>query len=220
MRHQKDSIEICNQDSLEVMAEIPDKYYDLCLTDPPYGIGIDKMNYVNDPSGVAKNTDYRGKADWDIRPGLEYFKEIFRISKNQIIFGGNYFADILPIKSCWIVWDKKTADKYNNDFGDGELAWTSYDKPLKIYRWLYSGMLQQNAKVKDKRYHPAQKATGLIKRILQDFTKEGDLVIDPFLGSGTTTRACKDLNRKCLGIEISVEFYEIAIKRIAQGVLF
>ena len=220
--YQEENITIYNGDCLEVMEQFPDKYFDLCLTDPPYGIGIDKMNFTLSGAkkiGKAIRTDYRGKAGWDTRPTIKYFNEIIRVSKNQVIFGGNYFADILPVSNCWIVWDKRVEDKYSNDFADCELLWTSFSKPAKIIRFLWSGLMQGNMKLKEKRVHPTQKPIFVIKKLLEIFTTKDAVVLDPFMGSGSTLRACKDLGRKCIGIELSKEYCDIAVKRLAQEVL-
>jgi site-specific DNA-methyltransferase (adenine-specific) len=140
--------------------------------------------------------------------------EIFRIAKNQIIFGGNYFK--LPITNSWIIWDKKCKNDWNDNFSDGEMAWTSFNKPLKIYRYLFMGLLRKNPK--EKRFHPTQKPLPLMIWILNNYSNDNDLILDPFLGSGTTARACKDLGRRCIGIEISEKYCEIAIKRLGQEV--
>lgn len=126
---------IHNIDCLEFMKQVPDDYFDLVLTDPPYGIKIGKMSYTNNVNGgVAKRNDYsKHDKDWDKQtPSIEIFKEILRVSKHQIIFGGNYFADILEPTSSWLIWDKRVEDKYSNDFADCEMAWTSY-KNLQRY---------------------------------------------------------------------------------------
>ena len=165
---------IHNMDCLEYMKTVPDNFYDLCLTDPPYGIKINKMNFVTSGAvkvGGAYRNDYsKHNTEWDnFTPSIEYFNEIKRISKQQIIFGGNYFTDFLEPTPSWLIWDKRTEDKYSNDFADCEMAWNSDKKPARIYRFLYSGMLQQDMKNKDKRYHPTQKPVELFKMILRDY---------------------------------------------------
>lgn len=205
-------------DCLELMKQIPDKSIDLVLTDPPYGIDIGKMNFTNSVNGgVAKRNDYKGKADWDkYTPDSEYFAEIMRISKNQIIFGGNYFTDKLSPSGCWIIWDKRVEDKYSNDFADCEMAWTSFKKPSRIIRYLWSGMLQGNMQAKERRQHPTQKPTEVIRKILNDFSEPNQTILDPFLGSGTTAVACQELHRNFIGIEISPEYVKIAEDRLKQ----
>jgi len=190
---------ICG-DCIEVMKEMESDSVDLVVTDPPYGIGINKMNFVTSGAikvGGAYRNDYSNhNTEWDEK-GLtkEQWEEIKRVSKNQIIFGANNFSNILPNSRCWICWDKRVKDKYSNDFADCELAWASFDKPARIIRYLWSGMLQGNMKHKEKRYHPTQKPVNLIIRLLKEFSEESDLILDPFLGSGTTMVAAERLGR-------------------------
>jgi site-specific DNA-methyltransferase (adenine-specific) len=147
------------------------------------------MNFVTSGAikvGGAYRNDYSNHpTKWDEK-GLteQYFKEIQRISKNQIIFGANHFANILPNSRCWLVWDKRTDKKYNNDFADCELIWTSFNKPSRMIRFLWSGMLQGDMKNKEKRIHPTQKPVIVMREIIEKFTNENDLVLDPFLGGG------------------------------------
>ena len=207
---------VINADSLAVMRLIPDKSIDLVLTDPPYGIGESKGK--NKSRGcIAQSRDY-GNEDWDNSiPSEAIFKEMFRISKNQIIFGGNYFVEHLVNSSCWIVWDK---DNGATDFADCELAWTSFKTAVRKFKWKWQGMLQENMKHKDIRVHPTQKPVELMRWILENYSKEGDLICDPFMGSWTTARACKDLNRNFIGFEISEEYCKIGEKRLEQEILF
>jgi site-specific DNA-methyltransferase (adenine-specific) len=208
--------ELWNIDCLEFLKVMPDKCFDLCLTDPPYGIG-EANNDNKSRSCIAQSKDY-GKADWDNKiPSKEYFDEIIRVSKNQIIFGGNYFIENLKNSSCWIVWDK---DNGNNDFADCELAWTSFKSAVRKFKWRWQGMLQENMKQKDFRYHPTQKPLELMRWCVENYSKSTDTILDCFAGSGTTLRACKDLGRKWVGCEIDEGYCKTAIKRLAQEVLF
>lgn len=198
-------------DSLQVMKEIPDKSIDLILTDPPYGLG--RNNHENNKSRVklANPTDW-GKVSWDEKiPDKNYFDEFFRISKNQIIFGGNYFTEFLPARSCWLVWDKDNS----GDFADCELIWTSFKSATRKIKWRWNGMLQEDPTHKEQRYHPTQKPTGLIKWILEKYSTPNDIILDPFLGSGTTALACIKTGRRYIGIEKELKYCEIARKRIA-----
>jgi len=208
-------------DCLEVMKTLPDNSVDLILTDPPYGIDIGKMNFTNSIiGGVAKRNNYKGISDWDkFTPSKEYFDEMIRVSKKQVIFGGNYFADKLPPSGQWVVWDKRVEDKYSNDFADCELAWTSENKPSRIIRFLWSGMMQGDMKNKEVRFHPTQKPLFVIKKIIDMFSKENDIILDPFLGSGTTAVACQNIHRNFIGIEISEEYCKIARERLRQQTL-
>ncbi len=206
---------ICG-DCLEVMKEIPDKSVNLVLTDPPYG--IKESNEKNKTRGkpafgkkYCGTKDY-GHYDWDKQKvKKEYFEEIRRVSKNQVIFGGNYYASILGDSSCWLVWDK---DNGKSDFSDCELAWTSFKTAVRKFKWRWNGMLQEDMKNKEKRVHPTQKPLPLFKWILEKYSQPNDVILDPFLGSGTTAVACLELNRHFIGIELSPEYCEIAKKRI------
>lgn len=167
--------QIIHGDCLEVMRGFPDKSIDLVLTDPPYGIDIGSMNFTNSTiGGVAKRKDYKGMADWDkFSPSKEYFNEILRVGKKVVIFGGQYFTDKLPQSNCWVVWDKRVDEKYNNDFADCELVWTSESKPSRVIRYLWSGMMQGDMKNKEERLHPTQKPIPVISQLLGLFSEEG-----------------------------------------------
>mgnify|MGYP001570954458 CR=1 FL=1 len=202
--------QILQGDCLEVMKTFPDKSIDLILTDLPYGIYSDKK-----VTGFAKKRIDWGLGNWDIKVGKNYFDEMFRISKNQVIFGLQYYIDcLLPTKEVW-VWDKKTG---NNFFADGELAWTSYSGTLRIFRHQWCGAFKDSER-KEKSQHPTQKPVELMKWCMRN-TKENDIILDPFLGSGTTAVAAKQLGRKYIGIEISEKYCQIARDRLRQEVLF
>jgi site-specific DNA-methyltransferase (adenine-specific) len=209
---------------MQLMARYPDNYFDLAIVDPPYGINIQKMNYTqNTKGGVAKRNNYSSITDWDSNiPKQEYFNELFRVSNNQIIWGGNYFN--LPLTKSWIIWDKKTEDKYSNDFADCEMAWNSFDKPAKIVRYLWSGMLQPDMKEKQKRIHPTEKPYQLYKWLLDKYAKEGDKILDTHLGSGSIAIACHDYKFNLTACELDKEYYDKAMQRInnhmAQQKLF
>lgn len=195
-----------------MMKEIEDKSIDLVLTDPPYG----KMwTRGKNGIGVLKDKNEKDKTKWDIKPTKEYFDEMIRISKNQIIFGGNYFTDYLPPSNCWIVWDKLGELKLGKQipFAHCELAWTSFNKTVKKYTLRSQGFIKDT---KDKRVHPTQKPNELFNWILQDFSKENDLILDPYLGSGTTAVACQNLHRNFIGIELDEKYCEISRQRLRQ----
>lgn len=207
---------IYNADCLDILKDIPDNYFDLCLTDPPYGIGEAKGKNKN-RGLLARPKDY-GVKEWDNEiPKKEIFDEIFRVSKNQIIFGGNYFVEYLKNSSCWLVWDK---NNYGTDFADCELAWTNFKSAVRKYKWTWNGMLQEDMKHKEIRIHPTQKPVGLLKQILRDYYKEG-IVLDCFSGSGSTAIACYDLNIPFVAIEKDKDYYEKSVERlnIAQAQL-
>jgi DNA modification methylase len=195
------------------MKQLPDKCVDLVLTDPPYGIGADK--------GVggfgSSKTDNHYKDNWDNKtPDKEVFDEILRVGKSVIIFGGQFFADKLPTNGHWIVWDKKGNIVFENPFGDCELAWTNLDKKsVKKYVCIQQGFVSEERD----RFHPTQKPVKLFGNIIKDYCPEGGVVLDCFMGSGTTALACKNLNRNFIGIEISEKYCEIAKQRLRQDIL-
>ncbi len=200
-------------DCLEVMKEL-DVKADLCLTDPPYGIGAYSTGAMG--GGVLTSQSRYKATEWDNKPmSIEQYQQILLSSINQIIFGGNYFVDFLNSSPCWIVWDK---DNGNNNFADCELAWTSFNTAVRKFKWRWQGMLQEKGgKQKEKRYHPTQKPVELMKWCLEKYSKTGDLVLDPFAGSGTTAVACELLGRRWILIEQDLDYCRIAAKRIKKA---
>lgn len=201
-------------DCLEIMKQMPGKCVDLVLTDPPYGIKADKGS-----SGFGSSQNRRYEDDnWDsFVPSKEYFDEILRISKVAIIFGGNCFTDRLPVSKHWIVWDKKGSMPFDNPFSDCELGWTSIEKkPIKKYTVIQQGFVSEERD----RFHPTQKPVSLFNQIIKDYSKDGDIVLDCFLGSGTTAVACKQTNRNFIGVELSQKYCDIANERLKQDLLF
>ena len=209
-----DKITITNEDNMLLMARYPDNYFDLAIVDPPYGINESNKQRKNTPSKKwksAKNDIQYLKKEWDNNiPNKEYFNELFRISKNQIIWGGNYMTEFLPPKMGWIFWDKKTGD---SDFSDGELAWTSFDKALRKFEWLWSGFKKQQP---EERTHPTQKPVALYKWILDKYAKEGDKILDTHLGSGSIAIACHDYGFDLTACELDKEYYDKAMQRITN----
>ena len=201
-------------DCLELMKDIPDKSIDLIVTDPPYGKKADKGT---NGFGTSKNRRYQG--GWDNqRPDKQVFDEMFRISKNLIIFGANYFCDMLPFSNHWIFWDKKGDISFKNPFADGELIYTTFTSPIKRVVFKQQGFITDS---KDKRYHPTQKPSELIQMLIEQYSNKGDIILDPFLGSGTTAVACVNTNRHYIGFELDPQYYDIACKRLdeLEGVL-
>jgi DNA modification methylase len=198
-------------DCLEVMSQLQEKF-DLCLTDAPYGIGeAAGKNKSRGKLGIAK--DY-GNLSWDNKiPSKVIFEWIFRLSENQIIFGGNYFIEYLKNSPCWLVWDKDNS----GNFADAELIYTSFKTAVRIFKFRWNGMLQQDMKHKEKRYHPTQKPIRLIENILSKYSEPEQSIIDPFLGSGTTAVACENLGRRWVGIEREEKYCEIAARRIEEA---
>lgn len=180
-------------DCLELMKNIPDKSIDLIVTDPPYGKKADKGT---NGFGSAKNRKYKG--GWDSKiPDKAVFDEMFRIAKNIIIFGGNYFAHLLPPSKCWIFWDKKGDIAFQNPFADGELIYTTFTKPVKKVVFKQQGFITDS---KDERYHPTQKPSELVQLLIEQYSNPGDIVLDPFLGSGTTAVAAVNTHTDIISV--------------------
>ena len=209
--YEEDNIQIFLGDCLEIMPALC-LNFDLVLTDPPYG-----KQWARGKHGIGtvkKVNEKLENVNWDkFIPSKEYFDEIFRISKEQIIFGGNYFTDYLYPSNCWLVWDKRGDFKRGKQipFADCELAWTSFKRTVKKYTLRIQGFVNDS---KDIRVHPTQKPSEVIREIVNDFSSKGDIILDPFLGSGTTLVVCKELNRRGIGIEISKKYCELAISRL------
>lgn len=198
---------IYNCDCMEVMKAMQEQgiVVDWCITDPPYNIGWDKI--ISTGGAKTSPREYTRK-DWDDQKiDKSYFYNIFKISKNQIIFGGNYYTDILPTTRSWIIWDKRVEDKYRNDFGDCELAWCNKGV-ARIFRYLWNGLFQGNMKCKDERFHPTQKPVALWIQLLNYYTKEDDLIFDPFAGSCSLAVACHKLKRRYICCEKDKEYYD------------
>lgn len=197
---------VYNCDCFELMKAMKEQGIkaDWCITDPPYGIGY------NDQTGggnnACKTRDYAYK-DWDKeRITKGYIDLICEMSDNQIIFGGNYYTDILPPTKSWVVWDKRN-NGMRNDFADCELAWCSKDV-ARVFHYVYMGMIQGDMKNKDYRFHPTQKPTQLWIMLLNYYTKEGDLILDPFAGSQSLRIACHRLQRHYIGAEADGDYYK------------
>ena len=199
-------------DCLQLLKEIPDKSVDLVLTDPPYGIG--EAAGKNKSRGLlAVSKDY-GNASWDNERITGFVPHVLRVAKHAIIFGGNYYADLLPPSSCWLVWDK---DNGATDFADCELAWTNFPTAVRRFKWRWQGMLQEDMGRKEERVHPTQKPVALMEWILTKYTSEGDTVLDCFMGSCSTGVACVRLNRNFIGMEIDPHWFEVAQMRIKEA---
>jgi len=209
---------ITQGDCLELMRVLPDKCIDLVLTDPPYGIGIAKTGSIGNPDGPCRAWKTRvkrtfEKSDWDNKiPDKEVFEEMFRVSKNQVIWGGNYFVEFLYNSPCWLFWDKKNG---SSTFADGELAWTSFKTATRQFEHLWDGF-KQEAGIRDDRVHPTQKPLKLFSWILHNYSKENDLILDPFSGSGTTAIACHKLKRRFICFEKEPKYVELSRERLEQ----
>ena len=195
------------------MRSLPDDFFDLCIADPPYGIGEDgKKNHSR--SKVAKAKEYTPKS-WDSKsPNKEVFDEMLRVSKRAIIFGANHFISKLPYdSSCWIVWDKENGE---NDFADCELAWTNFNTAVRRFKFRWAGMLQGDMKHKEVRIHPTQKQVALYSWILDRFATEGDRVFDPFLGSGSSRIAAYKKGFDFYGCELDKDYFTDQQKRFDE----
>jgi site-specific DNA-methyltransferase (adenine-specific) len=209
--------QLYNMDCLEAMKQFPDKYFELAIVDPPYGIGASNYTRGGTQHGKSLATckEY-GSKDWDkSAPQKEYFDELIRVSKNQVIWGANHFISLIPFNSaCWIVWDKVNGD---NGYADCDLAWTSFKSAVRQYTYQWHGMLQQNMKDKEQRIHPTQKPVALYKWILMNYAKQGDKILDTHVGSASSLLACYDMGFDYIGFEIDKDYYEMAQKRIAEN---
>ena len=201
-----------NCDCMEFMKGIPDKYYELAIVDPPYGIGEDgSKNHSRSMLAISKNyKSFHGK---DLEaPPKEYFQELKRVSKNQIIWGANHFISKVPFdSSCWIVWDK---DNGNNDFADCELAYTSFKTAVRKFRYKWHGMLQENMKDKEIRIHPTQKPVALYKWLLKNYAKEGYRILDTHGGSMSIAIACHYMGYQLDLCELDKEYFDAGIERV------
>ena len=210
-----------NMDCLEAMREMKDNAFDLAVVDPPYGIGVQSMNYTKSGPRIvartvaAKRRDYRRADEWDIKPPQEYFDQLFRVSKKQVIWGGNYFQ--LPPSKGFIVWDKRCNAEMSNDFADCELAWISPEMGVaRVFRFVWNGMLQGNMKEKEERFHPTQKPVALYAWILSRYAKPGDKILDTHLGSGSSRIAAYDAGLDFVGYEIDKEYFDKQEERFAK----
>ena len=201
-----DKIAVYNCDCMDLLKQTPDNYYELSIVDPPYGINVTKMTLGN-----GKKKINRGNSDWDSKtPDLKYFKELRRVSKNQVIWGANYMTENLPPSMGWIYWDKGTG---LNDFSDGELAYTSFNRALRSYK---VGWVGANAKDKDGRFHPTQKPVKLYEWLLMNYAKEGDKILDTHRGSASLDIACHNLGFDLVTCELDTDYFNDGNKRLKQ----
>ncbi len=208
-----EKITITNEDNMELMARYPDNYFDLAIVDPPYGINMDNQTVRVKPN--RPNTYLRAgqeqykKADWDKSPPTkEYFNELFRVSKNQIIWGANYFCEFIPSGKGWVYWDKQMGD---NNFSSGEFAYQS----MQIKSSSFS---MPSMRVAGTRIHPTEKPIDLYKFCLDKYAKQGDKILDTHLGSGSIAIACHDYKFELTACEIDKEYFEKAKQRIINHV--
>ena len=211
-----------NEDNMLMMARYPDDYFDLAIVDPPYGIDV-----ANDSrSGKSFKTNFGGKSkmvkarsykksDWDkTPPEVDYFNELIRVSKNQIIWGANHFCNLFAANStAWIIWDK---DNGESNLADAEIAYSSFEKSVRIFSFKWHGMLQGNMKNKQNRIHPTEKPIKLYEWLLMNYAKERDKILDTHLGSGSIAIACHNLGFDLTACELDKDYYDAAMKRLKQ----
>lgn len=208
--------EVFLMDCMEGMKRYPDKHFDLAIVDPPYG--IDAANILSGPirksgNGKALKSAFAAK-DWDSEvPNQDYFSELFRVSKNQIIWGANYMAEYIPNSQGWVVWDKENG---TTNFADAELAFTSFDRATRIFRFMWNGMLQGNMKNKEDRIHPTQKPVALYKWLLKNYAKPDQTILDTHLGSGSSRIAAHEMGFDFTGFDIDPDYFYASDKRFQQ----
>jgi len=200
-----DKLTITNEDNMQLMARYPDNYFDLAIVDPPYGIGAE--NHAGKKENGWKQWE---KKNWDNQiPNKKYFEELFRISKNQIVWGGNYMTEFLKPSMGWVIWDKGQRDF---SLADGEMAWTSFNKAMRIWEYARAKTISNN------KIHPTQKPVALYKWLLDKYAKPEDKILDTHLGSGSIAIACHDYGFELTACELDAEYYEKAIERINNHV--
>ena len=192
---------------MDVLKSLPDKSFDLAIVDPPYGIGVCKNKQGMGRRRGDLKANYE-MGDWDNEPPtLEYFIELQRVSKNQIIFGANHFISQIAIdSSCWIVWDKKFSNEVS--FAAVELAWTSFNSTAKKFTHLPTNQ--------DSRIHPTQKPVALYRWMLERYAKPGQTILDTHLGSASSAIACHQFGCEILGMEMSEHYFNLAVDRIKR----
>ena len=207
-------LNITNEDNMQLMARYEDKHFDLAIVDPPYGIGFAGFDkHYGGGKAKAKTTLHKPFAGGDKKsPDNEYFIELLRVSKNQIIWGANHFISKIPFdSSCWVIWNKINGD---NPFADAELAWTSFETAVRIFEFKWQGMLQHDMKNKETRIHPTQKPVALYKWLLDKYAKPSDKILDTHLGSGSIAIACHDYGFDLTACELDKEYFDKAMQRI------
>ena len=205
-------------DCMEGMAAFSDKFFELAVVDVPYGLKYDKTAHRKSGTLYGKQKAAKGTytlKDWDSEPpGAEDFSELFRVSKNQVIWGANHFISRIPYdSSCWLIWDKNNS---TTSFADCELAWTSFKSPARKFAYTWNGFLQGNMKDKEKRIHPTQKPVALYKWIYDSYAQAGYKILDTHAGSVSSFVAAYDMGLEYVGFEIDPEYHAAAAKRVQE----
>ncbi len=204
---EKDGISLIHGDSLQALKSYGDNYFDVAIVDPPYGIGRSGQTetFTKNPKHKRK---YFADKGWDTEtPSSEYWNELFRVSKNQIVWGANYFTKYLPASMGWIFWDKGQ----DLSMSDGELAYTSFNRALRRVKINRGQLMVEGGTI-----HPTQKPIKLYRWLLTHYTNENDLILDTHLGSGSIAIACHQMKRKLIAYEIDLEYYQKACKRFDE----
>ena len=198
---------ITNEDNMELMSRYEDNHFDLAIVDPPYGIGISGQK--EQKNRKKSDRKYHKEKCWDNAiPTKDYFKQLFRVSKNQIIWGANYFVEHLNKGTKgWVVWDKA---QYGLTMSDCELAYSSFQKPTRVYIKNRAVLISQNT------IHPTEKPIKLYEWLLMNYAKEGDKILDTHLGSGSIAIACHNLGYELTACELDKEYFDAAMKRIER----
>jgi site-specific DNA-methyltransferase (adenine-specific) len=213
------NINLYHTDCIDFMKEKPDNFYDLAIVDPPYGLGIKgDMIKRRTPKMSSKRRNTFGKSilsvkyeekEWDVKPTKEYWLELFRVSKNQIVWGGNHFR--LPLSTGWIFWDKLQQEEAN--FSHGELAWTSFNQRILKFTHQWAGFAKATP---EDRIHPTQKPVALYEWLLKNYAKNGDKILDTHGGSGSICIACFNLGMDLDWCELDVDYFNLAKNRFEK----
>ena len=202
----KPRIDLIHGDCMDYMATLPDNAFELAIVDPPYGIDAAKKPI----SMGAWKRDIHEPKEWDSTiPSKEYFNELIRVSKNQIIWGGNYFLDFLGATRCMVVWDKNNG---TNMMADCEIAWTSFNSSVRKFTRSHIDDYNQGIE----RIHPTQKPVALYRWLLHNYAKQGDRILDTHLGSGSSAIACHGMGFDMVGIELDADYYQASVKRFKE----
>lgn len=204
--------DVHNIDCLDFMRTLPDKAFDLCIADPPFGV-----SYARGKNGwgVCDNRPTLDDVKWDSEiPEKEFFDELLRVSDRVIIWGGNYFTHLLPVSKCWIVWDKCDGTVNKSVFADAELAWTNMSKVVRVFRQRQMGFISDTQD--EDRIHPTQKPTELYGWLLRNYAQEGDKIFDPMMGSGSSRIAAYKLGYDFVGCELDKNYFDKSCGRFEK----
>jgi site-specific DNA-methyltransferase (adenine-specific) len=206
------SSEVYLEDCVKALKRFNDNHFDLAIVDPPYGIEMAKTTNIPNPKKGFRGNKLHNEKEWDNEiPSEEYFLEVQRVSKNQIIWGGNYFTEYLKPTKAWIFWSKKETKTQGSNFSDGELAWTSFKKVTRLFEYGWIGIDYCNKS--ETKIHPTQKPVTLYDWLLINYAEQGDLILDTHLGSGSSRIAAYKGGFNFVGFEIDQEYYEKQEKR-------